>query len=173
VRASTSCPRACSGVHLLGRLAQRDLRQPEVQDLKLTPARQKQICRLDVPVHDALGMGRFQRIGNLDCQGHQHLHVHRLPGHLFRQRLPLQQLHHDEMPQFVPLNSVNGADIGVIQRRGRTRLALKALQQLAVPGHLRREELEGHVPVQLRILGFVHYAHSAGAQFAKNGVVQK
>ena len=77
--------------------------------------RQKQIRRLDVAVHNAFGMGRFQRVGHLDCQRKESLDVHRLPGHLLRQRLPLQQLHHDEMLQLVLLNGVDGADIRMIQ----------------------------------------------------------
>ena len=105
-----------------------DLRQPKVQNLQLPALRQKQVCRLDVAMHNALCVGRLQRIGHLDCQRQNRLHVHRLPLQPFPQRLSHQKLHHDEVLQLVPLDCVDGADVRVIQRGCRPRFALKTLQ---------------------------------------------
>ena len=110
----SSCPAGCVSA-FCRHLALRELGQPEVQNLQLPALRQKQIRRLDVPVHDALGMGRFQRIGHLDCQRQHRFRVHRPPRHLRREGLPFQQLHHDEILQLVTLNGVDRADIRVIQ----------------------------------------------------------
>jgi len=42
--------------------------------------------------------------------------------------LPFEQLHGDERLAFVFINVVDGADVGMIQRRRGARLALEALQ---------------------------------------------
>ena len=100
---------------LSARLALRDLRQPEIQNLQLPAICEKHIRRLDVAMHNTLGMGRLQSIRHLNRQRQYRLHVHRLSVHSRRQRLPHQQLHHDEMLQLVPLDGMDGADIRMIQ----------------------------------------------------------
>ena len=149
------------------------LRQAEVQNLHLSALGKKQIRRLDVPVHDPLGVGRFERIGDLKAERQQLVHFHGLPAHLLRQGLALQQLHDDEVPPFVLFNGVDGADVRVIERGSGARLALEALQQLAVLGHFRRKKLQGHAAAELGILGFVHHSHATRTQFAENLVMQE
>ncbi len=149
------------------------LGQAEVQNLHLPALGEKKIRWLDVPVHDPLGVGRFEGIGDLNGQRQQFLHFHGLPAHFLRQRLALQQLHHDEVPAFVLLDRVDGADVGVIQGRSGARLALKALKQLAVLRHFGGKKLQRHAAAELRVLGFVHHTHAALAQLAENLVVQE
>jgi len=48
----------------LGRV--RRLCEPEVQHLAHAIGREHDVRALDVPVHDVLGVGRFQRLGNLN-----------------------------------------------------------------------------------------------------------
>ena len=149
------------------------LHQAEVQDLHLSARGKKQIRRLDVAVHDPLGVRRFEGVGNLNGQRQQLVHFHGLPAHPLRQGLPLEQLHDDEVPAFVLLNRVDGADVGVIEGGSGARFALEALQQLAVLSHLGRKKLQGHAATELGVLGFVHHAHATRAQFAENLVVQQ
>ncbi len=122
---------------------------------------------------DPLGVGRFERVGDLDGQRQQLVHFHGLPGHLLRQGLALEQLHDNEVPALVLLNRVNGADVGMIERGSGARLALEALQQLAVLGHIRRKKLQGHAAAELGVLGFVHHTHATRAQFVENLVMQQ
>ena len=77
------------------------------------------------------------------------------------------------MPAFVLLNRVDRADVRVIEGRSGARLALEALEQLAVLGHFRRKKLQGHAAAELRILGFVHHTHATRAQFVENLVMQE
>ena len=64
------------------------LGKAEVQNLQLPALGEKEICWLDVSVHDALGMGRFKGVSDLNSQRQQLLYFHRLPAHPLRQRAP-------------------------------------------------------------------------------------
>ena len=80
------------------------------------------------------------------------------------QRLALEQLHRDEGPAAVVADFVDGADVRVVQRRGGARFALESRQRLRVARPLVGQELQGHRPVQARVLGPVDDAHAATAE---------
>jgi hypothetical protein len=67
---------------------------------------------------------------------------------------------------------VNRADVGVIQRRGGTGLALKPLQCLGIVGDLRGEKLEGYITAEAGILRFVNDTHATAAQFLGDAVMR-
>jgi hypothetical protein len=50
---------------------ERSLRQPEIEDLRMASAGNKDIRRLDIPVNDAARMRRIESIGDLDRQREQ------------------------------------------------------------------------------------------------------
>jgi hypothetical protein len=113
-------------------LFRRQLRQTEIQDLRLTALGHENVRRLDVPMDDALGVGRVQRIGNLNRQLQHFLRPEWLPGKALLQGLPLQILHGDEGLAFVLANLVNRADIGMVECRGGPCFPLETLQRLMV-----------------------------------------
>jgi len=115
-------------------------------------------------VHDALGVGRVEGIGNLYAPFQQLVDRDRMPGDPRRERRALQQLHGDEVPALVLVDVVDGADVGMVQRRSRARLALESLQRLRVLLHLFRQELQRYAAAQARVLGFIHHAHAATTQ---------
>jgi len=88
------------------------------------------------------------------------------------QSLPFEVLHRDEVPPFVLIHVVDGADVWVIQRRGGLGLALEPLQCMAVPGHLFRQELQGDGALQLDIFGLVDDPHAAAAKLFQDLVVR-
>ena len=72
------------------------------------------VCRLDVPMNDSLGMCRVQRVGHLDRQRKNLLDLHRMPRHPVLQRHAVEKLHGNErLPILLP-NVMNGADIRMI-----------------------------------------------------------
>ena len=87
------------------------------------------------------------------------------------ERLALEQLHRDEVLPLVLVDLVDRADPGVIERRGRPRLALEALERAGLLGHLHGQELERHVAAELGVLGLVHDAHAAAAELRGDPVV--
>src|SRR5437867_6042783 len=74
---------------------------------------------------DALGMRGLQRVGYLDRQVKQYVDFQWLLSDTLFQRPAFQQLHGNEVPAIGLANFINCANIRVIQRRSRARLALK------------------------------------------------
>ena len=64
---------------------------------------------------DALRVGGLQRVGDLDTQFQQLVGREGLGGDAMLERLPFQQLHHDEGLAFVSADVVNGADVGMVE----------------------------------------------------------
>ena len=92
------------------------------------PAGDEKIRRLDVAVDDPGGMRRLERVGDLDGERQQQIDLERAPGNAMLQRRPVEKLHHEERPAVLLADIVDGADVGVIQRRGGARLAAESGQ---------------------------------------------
>jgi len=81
-------------------------------------------------------------------------------------------LHGNEGLAFVIANLINRADIQVVKSRCGTRLALEALQRLAISRKLFGKELERNMSAELQVFGFVNYAHASATQFAQDLVMR-
>ena len=93
---------------------ERHLRQPEIENLRLTPIRDEDVRGLDVPVDDALRVCGVERIGDLDAQIEHRLDLHRLASDSVPERLALQQFHSDEGSPIGLVNLVDGADVRML-----------------------------------------------------------
>ena len=58
---------------------------------------------------------------------------------------------------------MQGADVGMIQRRNGARFALKALLQIGVGSKMRRQNLDGNGAVQSGVLGAIDPSHASSA----------
>ena len=112
-----------------------------------------------------------QRLGHLHTQLQHLLHGQRLASNVLPQRLALQQFHDDELLALLLVNLVDGADVGVIQSRGRAGLALEPLHRLAVPAKLFGQNLEGNAAAQPAVLGFIDDPPTAASQLLQDAVV--
>jgi hypothetical protein len=127
---------------------------------------------LDVPVHDPFRVRRVQRVRNLDSQLQQRFHFQRTPGDPVLQRHPFQKFHRNERMPVVLADFVDCANIGVIQRGRRPRLAAKAFQRRRILRHVHRKKFQRDEASQLGIFGFIDHAHPAAAQLFRNAVMR-
>ena len=140
------------------------LRQPEIEDFCRTPVRDENVRRLDIAMHDAPGMRRVERIGDLRAPIEQQIDGKRPPAEAFPKRLPLDQFHHQKRPAFVLAHVVDRADARMIESRGRARFALEAFERGRIPHEVLRQEFQRHLAPQPRIFGAKNLAHAAAAQ---------
>ena len=77
------------------------------------------------------------------------------------------------MNAIVLLESVNGADIGVIQRGQQPRLALEPAAAIGIGGKNIRQNLDRHVAPEPRIAGAVDVSHPACAEERANFIMPK
>jgi len=81
--------------------------------------------------------------------------------------------HRDEqLPVIALLDGVNAADVGMVQSRRGPRLTEEALLRDVVMAPFRRQELEGHAAVEVRIVGLVDHTHPAATHLGENPVVR-
>ena len=88
------------------------------------------------------------------------------------ERLAVQELHGDEVPAFVLVDVVDGADVGMVEGRCRLRLALESLERVPVPGHLFREELQRDGALEPGVFRLVDDTHPPAAELFQNPVVR-
>src|SRR5208282_218471 len=121
------------------------------------------ICRLNVAMDDALGVGRVERIGDLDAERKQCVEFHGTVADEMLQGRAVEVLHDDEGLAVLLANVVDGADIRMVERGRSPGLAAEALERLAVSGYIFGEEFQGDEAVEAGVLGLVDDAHAAAA----------
>ena len=67
---------------------------------------------------------------------------------------------------------VDGADVGMVEGRSRTRLPAKAFQGLRVFGNIVRQELQSDEASEFGVLGLIDHTHPAAAQLLDDAVVR-
>ncbi len=116
-------------------------------------------------MHDAPGIGRIERVGELDRHLHYGIHVERALAQQGLECQPLDILHGQIRLLVAGLTHVvDHAHVGVIQRRGRPGLGQKTLTQLAIFRPVRPQELQSHLPLQLVVVGEIDQAEAAFSQ---------
>jgi hypothetical protein len=78
-------------------------------------------------------VGGIERVGDLNSPFHDLIDRQGTTGEAVSERGSLEQLHDDEVMAFVLADVMNGADVRVIEGRGRARLALEPLLQRPDP----------------------------------------
>ena len=92
-------------------------------------------------MHDALGMSRIERVGDLDAQVNQTIGFERAAEYRFPQSLAFQVLHHNEAQAALFPNFVNGADVGMVQSGSGAGFAAKTLKRLRIVRDVVGQEL--------------------------------
>ncbi len=109
-------------------------------------------------------MRALERVGNLPCdrQGlgdRQHFSLQAI-----REGFAFNELEDERWHTVGLLESVDGADMGVIQRSQETCLALEARASIPISDEQMRKDLDRNGASELRIACAIHFAHSARAK---------
>ena len=135
----------------------------EVEDLGAAVGGEEDVRRLHVAVDDAL------LVGGGESRRHLHRDVDRAAR---RQRAALQrlvqglafeQLRDHIRRRTLDVHVVDRHDVGVAERRGRSRLLCEAVESIGPGGDRRGQHLDGHVAAEPRIPRAEHLAHAPGA----------
>ena len=83
-------------------------------------------------MHDAFGVRRIQGIGNLNCPVQEFFDSERPVRDAMLEGLAFHLFHHDKQLAFKPANLMNGADVGMIQRRGGAGFAQETVVEVLI-----------------------------------------
>jgi hypothetical protein len=72
-------------------------------------------------------------------------------------------LHHQKVDALVAADVVEGADVGMIQRRDGPRLALEPITRSPVVGHTCRQHFDRDGTIEPRVAREIHLAHATGS----------
>ena len=149
-----------------------DLGQAEIGDPGRPVRRDENVAGLDVPVDDPVLVGRGQAVGDLGGEGQGLGGWERAALDLGPQTFAAAEGHGDEhLPGAALADLVDGADVRVIEDRGRTRLMGEPLPGLGVVNELRGQELEGDGAPELEVVRFVDDTHPAASDLADDAVL--
>ena len=141
-----------------------ELGQAEVEDLDEAVLRDHEVLGLQVAVHDP-GAVRFREaVGGLRGDAEERSRRQGAVGQNLAQRSSLDELHRDELDAVRGADVVDRDEIRVVQRRGRARFLLEALQPLGVRREGRRENLESELPTETRVARAIDLPHPARSE---------
>ena len=147
-----------------GRLfGRRHLREAEVQKLDAR-FRQHDVPGLQVPMDDAVPVSRLESFGDLDSELQDLIRRERTLLQPFREALPFEQLHDEEVDAVLAADVMERADVRVGERGDRPGFPLEALAQLGIFREVTRQHLDRDGPLEPRVLGLVDLPHPARAE---------
>ncbi len=120
---------------------------------------------------DAARVGGLEGVGDVLRQVEQHVDRQRSAIEPVLERLAVQPLHRDERPVAVAPDFVDGADVGMVERRCRPGLTQQPRLGLGRRGDTGREELQGDLPPECRVFGQIDDAHAAAAERFEHAIV--
>ena len=144
--------------------------QPEVEDLDAAVARDEEVVRLQIAMHDLLVVRGGQADGDLDADLDRLARRGRSSLEPLPQRLALEQLRHGIGRSLVHADVMNGEDVRVRERRDRLGFALEAGAAIRVLRNQRRKDLDGDVAIETGVAGAIHLAHPAFTERAGHDI---
>ncbi len=143
----------------------------EVGDLGLAVGGDQDVRRLDVAVDDPAVVGRGERVGDLGDQAGGGVRGERtLLLDDLREVAALDVLHDEPVLVAVDREVEDGHDVGVVEGRRVTRLALGALEVGRGPTGREPDALEGHLAAEDLVVPAPHDAHAAAADLGRQRV---
>ena len=152
------------------RLSCGEFRQAKVEHFGLAAFGDEDVGRLQVPVNDACRVRRVQRVRDFDGVAEDLVDRERAFAQAAGERFAFQIFHHEETGAVLVPNVVEDADVRMIQRRNRARLAVKALAPVGIARQIRRQHFDRDGAFEPRVPRSIHFAHAPGSDRGKDFV---
>jgi len=149
------------------------LRQAEVEHLDGAVWSELHIAWFQIAVDDPSLVGRFERMRDLLRNRECLVEWNRSLGYPVRERRPFNQFEDERREAVRFFDTVDGANIWVIQRRKRFCFALKASHALRVGDEQFRQDFERDLPIEPCIACAIYDSHSASADLGRHFVDAK
>ena len=140
------------------------LGQAEVEDLDVAVSADEEVLGLQVPVDDALLVGRGKALCDLQRVVHGLLLGDRTCVELPAQRLAFQKLHDGVGDAVLVAEVVDGKDVRMRQRRDGLRFALEPRERVGIRGDGLGQDLDRDVPIELLVPRPVDLSHPTRAE---------
>jgi hypothetical protein len=142
--------------------------RPKVEDLDRAVGPYLDIRGLQIAVNDPLLVSGLQRLRNLlrDRQGF--IEWNRAASYALREVIAFDEFHHERGSALTLFESVDGCDIGMIQRGEDFGFALKTCEPIVVSGERWRQNLDRDLTLQLGVGGSIYLPHPAFADLGRN-----
>src|ERR1700693_6450703 len=109
----------------------------------LTFRRDEDICRLDVAMDDAFGVGGVESAGELHAEIEDGFDVEGLFRDQMLEGVALEKFHGDECAIFTLVDVVDGANVGVVESGGGASLATETFERLRIVSDVVGQEFQG------------------------------
>ena len=116
-----------------GFIALGKLGQAEIENFRMAALGDKNICRIDIAMNDAVGVSGVEGVGNSIASRQQSFCVHRPARDAMLQRQPFQKLHGDEGLAVLLADVVDRTNIWMVECGCGLRFAFESA--LALGGH--------------------------------------
>jgi hypothetical protein len=144
----------------------------EIHHLHCIAGGYEDVGYLDIAMDDASGVSRIHCHGYLRGN-RQHLVDAKLPAvEDGLQRFTFEQLHRDKRTPILFADTVNGADVRMIESGGGARLALKSIHQSRRAEDAFDWKFQGNIAAQPGIGRPIHHAHGTGSKLCDNPVLR-
>ncbi len=147
-----------------------ELREPEVEDLRVARGVDHHVLGLEIPVHDPERVGRGQPFCHLRGDLQALAEVEGAAVEKGAERHAVDQLHRDVMHRLPAVGGalltdvVDGDDVRVTEIRGRAGLLHEAINARRVANDLGRQNFERDAALEGRVPGLVDLSHPALSQ---------
>ena len=113
---------------------------------------------------NSLGMRGVERVGQLNRNVQQAVDGQRTGVESLIEVLSLEQFHRNKRLRLFTLvffNRVDGANVGMVQRRRSACFQQEAVESVLIARELRRQELQGDFAPEVQVLRLVHNSHAS------------
>jgi hypothetical protein len=121
------------------------------------------VAGLQIAMDDAFVVRGLEGLGDLSSDEQGLVHRQRSELQARGEIVAVDELQHEKRLAFRLLEAVDGADVGVVERRQQLRLAAEPRQAFRVLRDRRRQHLDGNLAIQAGVAGAIHRAHAAFA----------